>query len=178
MIPILNNSGMSTSERIILREDAVRTFVPCYICVLSMSFALCYDLSMLIKAHPKNFQKGAWCLCWHFVRHQCAVNFAYPLSILACRNKIFNNTFFWLILQLTNRLNNAYVFRRFSCTLLTDPLFLQECCVCLSSYEDGAELSALPCNHHFHWTCITKWLRMNATCPLCKYNILKGSDSA
>lgn len=53
-----------------------------------------------------------------------------------------------------------------------------ECCICLSSYEDGAELSALPCNHHFHWPCITKWLRMNATCPLCKYNILKGSDSA
>ncbi|KAJ1280932.1 hypothetical protein BS78_04G270000 [Paspalum vaginatum] len=53
-----------------------------------------------------------------------------------------------------------------------------ECCICLSSYEDGAELSALPCNHHFHWTCITKWLRMHATCPLCKYNILKGSDSA
>ncbi|CAN6233543.1 unnamed protein product [Urochloa humidicola] len=52
-----------------------------------------------------------------------------------------------------------------------------ECCICLSSYEDGAELSALPCNHHFHWTCITKWLRMHATCPLCKYNILKGSDS-
>ncbi|XP_006649025.2 E3 ubiquitin protein ligase RIE1-like [Oryza brachyantha] len=53
-----------------------------------------------------------------------------------------------------------------------------ECCICLSSYEDGAELSALPCNHHFHWTCITKWLRMHATCPLCKYNILKGSESA
>uniref|UniRef100_A0A0A9CRI2 RING-type E3 ubiquitin transferase n=1 Tax=Arundo donax TaxID=35708 RepID=A0A0A9CRI2_ARUDO len=53
-----------------------------------------------------------------------------------------------------------------------------ECCICLSSYEDEAELSALPCNHHFHWTCITKWLRMHATCPLCKYNILKGSDSA
>jgi hypothetical protein len=28
MIPILNNSGMSTSERILLREDAVRTYVP------------------------------------------------------------------------------------------------------------------------------------------------------
>ncbi|KAG8072292.1 hypothetical protein GUJ93_ZPchr0006g46082 [Zizania palustris] len=53
-----------------------------------------------------------------------------------------------------------------------------ECCICLSSYEDGVELSALPCNHHFHWTCITKWLRMHATCPLCKYNILKGSESA
>ncbi|AQK55156.1 E3 ubiquitin protein ligase RIE1 [Zea mays] len=53
-----------------------------------------------------------------------------------------------------------------------------ECCVCLSSYEDGAELSALPCRHHFHWSCITTWLRMNATCPLCKYNILEISDSA
>ncbi|GAB4828696.1 E3 ubiquitin protein ligase rie1 [Ancistrocladus abbreviatus] len=51
-----------------------------------------------------------------------------------------------------------------------------ECCICLSSYEDGAELHALPCNHHFHASCIVKWLKMNATCPLCKYNILKGSE--
>ncbi|XP_057962594.1 E3 ubiquitin protein ligase RIE1-like isoform X2 [Malania oleifera] len=51
-----------------------------------------------------------------------------------------------------------------------------ECCICLSSYEDGAELHALPCNHHFHSTCIVKWLKMNATCPLCKYNILKGNE--
>lgn len=51
-----------------------------------------------------------------------------------------------------------------------------ECCICLSSYEDGADLHALPCNHHFHSTCIVKWLKMNATCPLCKYNILKGNE--
>lgn len=51
-----------------------------------------------------------------------------------------------------------------------------ECCICLSSYDDGAELHALPCNHHFHATCIVKWLKMNATCPLCKYNILKGHE--
>ncbi|PON81808.1 43kDa postsynaptic protein [Trema orientale] len=51
-----------------------------------------------------------------------------------------------------------------------------ECCICLSSYEDGEDLHALPCNHHFHSTCIVKWLKMNATCPLCKYNILKGSE--
>ncbi|XP_031273219.1 E3 ubiquitin protein ligase RIE1-like isoform X1 [Pistacia vera] len=53
-----------------------------------------------------------------------------------------------------------------------------ECCICLSPYEDGAELHALPCNHHFHTTCIVKWLKMNATCPLCKYNILKGNEQA
>ncbi|WOL06605.1 E3 ubiquitin-protein ligase [Canna indica] len=52
-----------------------------------------------------------------------------------------------------------------------------ECCICLTSYEDGVELHALPCNHHFHSSCIVKWLRMHATCPLCKYNILKGSDT-
>lgn len=51
-----------------------------------------------------------------------------------------------------------------------------ECCICLSPYEDGTELHALPCNHHFHSTCIVKWLKMNATCPLCKYNILKGNE--
>ncbi|XP_073287735.1 E3 ubiquitin protein ligase RIE1-like [Primulina huaijiensis] len=51
-----------------------------------------------------------------------------------------------------------------------------ECCICLCEYEDGNELHALPCNHNFHSTCIVKWLKMNATCPLCKYNILKGND--
>ncbi|XP_043695853.1 E3 ubiquitin protein ligase RIE1-like [Telopea speciosissima] len=51
-----------------------------------------------------------------------------------------------------------------------------ECCICLTPYEDGAELHALPCNHHFHAPCIVKWLKINATCPLCKYNILKGNS--
>ncbi|KAI3729274.1 hypothetical protein L6452_17927 [Arctium lappa] len=51
-----------------------------------------------------------------------------------------------------------------------------DCCICLSPYEDGIELHSLPCNHHFHATCIVKWLKMNATCPLCKYNILKGYE--
>ncbi|XP_042474515.1 E3 ubiquitin protein ligase RIE1-like [Zingiber officinale] len=51
-----------------------------------------------------------------------------------------------------------------------------ECCICLTPYEDGVELLTMPCNHHFHSSCITKWLRIHATCPLCKYNILKGND--
>ncbi|CAI0432014.1 unnamed protein product [Linum tenue] len=51
-----------------------------------------------------------------------------------------------------------------------------ECCICLTSYDDGAELHTLPCNHHFDSSCIIRWLKMNATCPLCKYNILKGNE--
>ncbi|KAJ4837768.1 hypothetical protein Tsubulata_014191 [Turnera subulata] len=51
-----------------------------------------------------------------------------------------------------------------------------ECCICLSAYEDGVELRQLPCGHHFHCACVDKWLYINATCPLCKYNILKSSS--
>ncbi|WCJ23160.1 Zinc finger C3HC4 type (RING finger) family protein [Euphorbia peplus] len=51
-----------------------------------------------------------------------------------------------------------------------------ECCICLSAYEDGSELRELPCHHHFHSTCIERWLYINATCPLCKFNILKTSN--
>ncbi|WJZ82271.1 hypothetical protein VitviT2T_002041 [Vitis vinifera] len=52
-----------------------------------------------------------------------------------------------------------------------------ECCICLSAYDDGVELRELPCGHHFHCTCVDKWLYINATCPLCKYNILKSSSN-
>ncbi|XP_028767508.1 E3 ubiquitin-protein ligase At1g12760-like [Neltuma alba] len=48
-----------------------------------------------------------------------------------------------------------------------------ECCICLSAYDDGVDLRELPCGHHFHCACVDKWLYINSTCPLCKYNILK-----
>ncbi|GAA0169047.1 hypothetical protein LIER_23611 [Lithospermum erythrorhizon] len=53
-----------------------------------------------------------------------------------------------------------------------------ECCICLSAYDDGAELRELPCGHHFHSTCVDKWLFINATCPLCKYNITQSLSSS
>lgn len=53
-----------------------------------------------------------------------------------------------------------------------------ECCICLSAYDDGSELRELPCGHHFHCACIEKWLYMNATCPLCKFNILKNGNQS
>lgn len=52
-----------------------------------------------------------------------------------------------------------------------------ECCICLCSYDDGVEIRELQCGHHFHCTCIDRWLRMNSTCPLCKLNISKDSHA-
>ncbi|CAA7016935.1 unnamed protein product [Microthlaspi erraticum] len=53
-----------------------------------------------------------------------------------------------------------------------------ECCICLCDYEDGTELRELSCRHHFHEACIDKWLRINSTCPLCKFNILKTGEQS
>ncbi|KAG6505778.1 E3 ubiquitin-protein ligase At4g11680-like [Zingiber officinale] len=53
-----------------------------------------------------------------------------------------------------------------------------ECCICLLPYNDGDELRELPCRHHFHRHCVDKWLHINATCPLCKYNIIKSNNQA
>jgi hypothetical protein len=51
------------------------------------------------------------------------------------------------------------------------------CAVCLGAYgtaqrsgaaEEGSRVALLPCGHHFHAPCIATWLRVNASCPLCK----------
>lgn len=45
------------------------------------------------------------------------------------------------------------------------------CCICLGTYVDGVELRELPCTHHFHVDCVDKWLKINASCPLCKHDV-------
>ncbi|KAI3846885.1 hypothetical protein MKX03_016541 [Papaver bracteatum] len=48
------------------------------------------------------------------------------------------------------------------------------CSICLGKYADNEELRVLPCSHFFHVDCVDKWLKMNATCPLCKRGV-KGN---
>ncbi|KAB1215496.1 putative RING-H2 finger protein ATL69 [Morella rubra] len=43
------------------------------------------------------------------------------------------------------------------------------CPICLSEYQPKEELRTIPeCHHYFHAKCVDEWLRMNATCPLCR----------
>lgn len=48
---------------------------------------------------------------------------------------------------------------------------VQVCCICLAKYADDDELRELPCTHVFHVECVDKWLKINASCPLCKNEV-------
>ncbi|KAL5984748.1 hypothetical protein ACLOJK_041370 [Asimina triloba] len=43
------------------------------------------------------------------------------------------------------------------------------CSICLCDYRDGEMLRMLPdCRHFFHLFCVDAWLRLNASCPVCR----------
>ncbi|KAB5564604.1 hypothetical protein DKX38_004658 [Salix brachista] len=43
------------------------------------------------------------------------------------------------------------------------------CPICLSEYQPKDTLRTIPdCSHYFHANCVDEWLKMNATCPLCR----------
>jgi len=58
------------------------------------------------------------------------------------------------------------------------------CSICSADYQDGEPIRVLPCavpgssraammaaQHHFHKSCIDKWLRINSSCPICRHPI-------
>ncbi|KAF2301314.1 hypothetical protein GH714_022979 [Hevea brasiliensis] len=51
------------------------------------------------------------------------------------------------------------------------------CCICLNKYVDDDELRELPCTHFFHVDCVDKWLKINASCPLCKSELGESSGA-
>ncbi|RAL46270.1 unnamed protein product [Cuscuta campestris] len=43
------------------------------------------------------------------------------------------------------------------------------CSICLCEYKDSEMLRMLPdCRHYFHVTCVDAWLKLNASCPVCR----------
>jgi len=52
------------------------------------------------------------------------------------------------------------------------------CSICLSDYLPKDTIRCIPyCNHCFHADCIDGWLKMNATCPLCRNSPAPSKDS-
>lgn len=52
------------------------------------------------------------------------------------------------------------------------------CSICLGKYKDNDDLRELSCTHCFHVECVDKWLKINASCPLCKHEIGESSEVA
>jgi len=48
------------------------------------------------------------------------------------------------------------------------------CGICLEDYKEGESMKTLACPNHphsFHKECIDKWLKLVASCPICKNNV-------
>ena len=46
-----------------------------------------------------------------------------------------------------------------------------ECSICLMEVNDGQDTILLPCGHMFHDKCVTQWLKIHNTCPLCRFEL-------
>ena len=49
------------------------------------------------------------------------------------------------------------------------------CVVCLTEFQIGDIISALPCCHVFHTDCIQNWLKKELSCPVCKFEVTLSS---
>jgi hypothetical protein len=46
------------------------------------------------------------------------------------------------------------------------------CAICLDTFEHQSKVVALPCKAHiFHPECIEKWIKNNAVCPECRFEV-------
>jgi len=45
------------------------------------------------------------------------------------------------------------------------------CRICFDEYEEGDQLTMLPCFHKYHTKCIEQWLRTSKECPLCQTSV-------
>lgn len=46
-----------------------------------------------------------------------------------------------------------------------------DCRICLSDYEEGEQVTTLPCRHTFHSSCANQWLQQSPTCPMCRAHV-------
>ena len=52
-----------------------------------------------------------------------------------------------------------------------------QCAICMEDFKLNDEARQLPCKHFFHESCITEWLKLHGTCPVCR-KTLNGEDTS
>ncbi|KAK7271623.1 hypothetical protein RJT34_27675 [Clitoria ternatea] len=54
-----------------------------------------------------------------------------------------------------------------------DPNGVVLCAVCKDQIALHSQAKQLPCKHLYHADCITPWLEIHATCPLCRFRLVE-----
>ena len=49
------------------------------------------------------------------------------------------------------------------------------CPVCCDEVEPGEDLTVLTCHHAFHAECLQPWLKLRASCPVCRQKVSRVS---
>ncbi|KAJ3118547.1 hypothetical protein HK098_005903 [Nowakowskiella sp. JEL0407] len=50
-----------------------------------------------------------------------------------------------------------------------------DCTVCQDEFTQDSSALELPCHHIFHTDCIQQWLKMNGSCPVCRFSLVTGT---
>ncbi|GMH32975.1 hypothetical protein BSKO_00809 [Bryopsis sp. KO-2023] len=57
----------------------------------------------------------------------------------------------------------------------------EQCAICQCEFDTGEMLKSLPCKHMYHPPCISQWLSISKTCPVCNTEVQdnrRSSDSS
>ncbi|CAL9122338.1 unnamed protein product [Musa textilis] len=52
----------------------------------------------------------------------------------------------------------------------------ESCIICFGEFDEGVEVTRMPCKHAFHGGCLTRWLESSHVCPLCRHAIPASAD--
>ena len=48
---------------------------------------------------------------------------------------------------------------------------IANCSICLKDIKTEDQMARLRCKHTYHMMCVTKWLEVSKTFPLCRYQV-------
>ena len=71
-----------------------------------------------------------------------------------------------------------YSFRRVGSKAKKDDKYhTMECSICMEKFLEGDQIRELPgCGHIFHAECVTEWLKLQPSCPVCRRNVAETLD--
>eukprot|EP00005_Dracoamoeba_jomungandri_P003668 CAMPEP_0174253686 /NCGR_PEP_ID=MMETSP0439-20130205/3054_1 /TAXON_ID=0 /ORGANISM="Stereomyxa ramosa, Strain Chinc5" /LENGTH=176 /DNA_ID=CAMNT_0015334849 /DNA_START=307 /DNA_END=837 /DNA_ORIENTATION=+ len=53
----------------------------------------------------------------------------------------------------------------------------EDCPICKDDFVLDEEVIEMGCSHRFHPDCLTRWLKMRNTCPVCRYEIESATEN-